>query len=188
MRAPLPHPFAGFPARARRGSLLVFAAISLAMLLVLASLDASLRTPASPNGIVSFELAGDRETAARILAAWGAAGRACAARSLRLDFWFLASYAPGLALLCAAAADRERALGSRLAGAGVALSWGQLAAGGFDAIENLALLRVLDAPAPGAWPALAAACAWPKFSLVSAGLLYAIAVGLRSRFPGRHAS
>jgi hypothetical protein len=188
MGAPLPHPFAGFPARARRGSLLVFAALSLAMLLVLASLAASLRTPDAPNGNVSFELAGDRETAERILAGWGDAGRARAARSLRLDFWFLASYAPALALLCAGAADRERALGSRLAGAGVVLSWGQLAAGGLDASENLALLRVLDTPTPGAWPALAAACAWLKFFLVSAGLLYAIASGIRSRIHGRRAS
>jgi hypothetical protein len=188
MGAPLPHPFAGFPARARRAGLLVFAALSLAMLLVLASLDASLRTPDSPNGIVSFELAGDRATAERILAAWGAAGRAGAARSLQLDFWFLASYAPALGLLCAAAADRERALGSRLASAGVVLSWGQLAAGGLDASENLALLRVLDASTPGIWPALAATCAWLKFSLGSAGLLYAVASGIRSRIPGRRAS
>ena len=86
MGAPLPHPFATIPARARRASLLVFAGTSVALLLALASLDASLRTPASPNGIVSFELAGDRETADRILTAWGAAGRARAARSLHLDF------------------------------------------------------------------------------------------------------
>jgi hypothetical protein len=186
MRAPLPHPFAGFSARARRSGLLILAAISLALMLVLSSLDARLRTPASPNGIVSFELAGDRETAARILAAWGPAGRAYAVRSLHLDFWFLASYAPALALLCAAAA--ERASGARLAAAGVALSWGQLAAGSLDAIENFALLRVLAAPTPGAWPALAAACAWPKFILVSAGLLYAISSGLRPRCQGRRAS
>ena len=185
MRAPLPHPFLRVSARARRAGILVLAALSLAMMLVLSSLDASLRTPLSPHGIVSFELAGDRETAARILEAWGSEGRTRAALSLRLDFLFLAAYAPGLALLCAAAADRERAAGSRLAAIGAALAWGQLAAGGFDAIENLALLRVLGASTPGAWPALAAACAWPKFALVAAGLLYVISSGVLWRFRAR---
>ena len=182
MRAPLPHPFLRVSARARRAGILVLAALSLAMMLVLSSLDAGLRTPLSPHGIVSFELAGDRETAARILEAWGSEGRTRAALSLRLDFLFLAAYAPGLALLCAAAADRERATRSRLAAAGAVLAWGQLAAGGFDAIENLALLRVLGASTPGAWPALAAACAWPKFALVVAGLLYVISSWLLRRF------
>ena len=187
MRAPLLHPFVRLPARARRSGILVLAALSLTLMLVLSSLDASLHTPFSPHGIVSFELARDRETAARILEAWGSEGRARAALSLRLDFLFLAVYAPGLALLCAAAADRERAAGSRLAATGAALAWGQLAAGGFDAIENLALLRVLGASPPGPWPALAAACAWPKFALVAAGLLYVISCGLVWRFRARRA-
>jgi hypothetical protein len=157
------------------------------MMLVLFSLDASLRTPLSPHGIVSFELAGEPDTAARMLEAWGTQGRANAALSLRLDFLFLASYAPGLALLCAALSDRARAAGSRLAATGAALAWGQLAAGGFDAIENLALLRVLGSSPPGGWPALAAAFAWPKFALVAAGLLYVVTSGLVWRFRSRGA-
>jgi hypothetical protein len=53
---------------------------------------------------------------------------------------------------------------------GAVLAWGQLAAGGLDAIENLALMRarrVLRRRLAG----LAAACAWPKFGLV-AGIGY----------------
>jgi len=172
MRAPLPHPFVRLSARARRAGLLVLAPVAFLMMFVLSSLDASLRTPASRYGIVSFEFAGDRESAGRMLEAWGSPGRRAAARSLRLDFVYLAAYAPGLALLCAAAADRARAAGSRLATPGAALAWGQLAAGGLDAVENLALLRVLGGSPEDAWPALAAACAWPKFALVAAGLLY----------------
>jgi hypothetical protein len=170
MRAPLSHPFPRVPARTRRAALLVLAPLAIAMLLVLSRLDADLRTPASPSGIVSFELAGDRDTAGRMLEAWGGAGRRAATLSLRLDFLFLAAYAPGLALLCAAAADRARAARSPLAAPAALLAWGQLAAGGLDAIENLALLRVLDGSSAAVWPALAAACAWPKFGLVGAGI------------------
>ena len=109
-----------------------------------------------------------------MLEAWGSQGRRTADRSLRLDFLFLAAYAPGLALLCAAASDRARAARSRLAPAGAVLAWGQLAAGALDAIENLALLRVLGGSSAGVWPALAAACAWPKFALVAAGIGYLV--------------
>jgi hypothetical protein len=159
-------------ARARRRALLALAALALGLMLALASYDARLRSAAAPAGIVSFELAGDAQRASRILDAWGPDARAAAAASLHLDFAFLAVYAPGLALLCAAASERERAAGSRLAAPGAALAWAQLAAGGLDAVENLALLRVLAGSASGAWPALAAACAWPKFAIVAAGLLY----------------
>lgn len=174
MRAPPPHPFVRLSPRARRRALLVLAPLAVAMMFVLASLDAELRTPASPSGIVSFELAGDGDSAGQILDAWGSQGRRAAARSLRLDFVFLAAYAPGLALLCAAAADRADSMRSRLSAPGAWLAWGQLVAGGLDTIENLALLRVLGGAAGNAWPALAAACAWPKFALVGAGLMYLV--------------
>jgi hypothetical protein len=174
MRAPLPHPFVRVSARARRGALLVLAPLAIGVLLLLSSLDASLRTPASPNGIVSFELAGDRDGAGRMLEAWGDQGRRTADRSLRLDFLFLAAYAPGLALLCAAASDHSRAARSRFAPAGAVLAWGQLAAGALDALENLALLRVLGGSSGDLWQALAAACAWPKFGLVAAGTGYLV--------------
>ena len=169
MRARFPHPFVTLSARTRRDALLVLAPLAIAMMIVLSWVDAGLRTPASPNGIVSFEFAGDRDSAGRMLEAWGGQGRRAAARSLRLDFVFVAAYAPGLALLCARAADHAR---SRLAAPGALLAWGQLAAGGLDAVENLALLRVLGGSPASLWPALAAACAGPKFALVGAGLLY----------------
>ncbi len=172
MRAPLSHPFVRLSPRVRRGALLALAPLAVAMMLLLARLDAELRTPASPSGIVSFEFAGDQASAGRMLEAWGSRGRRAAARSLRLDFVFLAAYAPGLALLCAAAADRAHSMRSRLAVPGAWLAWGQLAAGGLDAVENLALLRVLGGASGDVWPAVAAACAWLKFTLVGAGLAY----------------
>jgi hypothetical protein len=173
-----PHPFEFLSAPARRRALLALAAVALATLCVLAGFDADLRGAASPAGMVSFEFAGSRARAERILTEWGEPGRRAAASSLRLDFVFLAAYAPGLALLCAAAAARARAAGSRLAAPGAWLAWAALAAGALDALENLALLRVLADSVAAPWPALAAACAGPKFALVAAGLLYAAATPL----------
>jgi hypothetical protein len=182
MRAALPLPFASLSPRARRRTALLLAVFAFAMLLLLARLDADLRTSASPHGIVGFELAADREAARRMLDAWGGEGRRLAALSLRLDFLFLAAYAPGLALLCTAAAERARRAGSRLSTLAALVAWGQLAAGGLDAIENLALLRVLEEGAASAgWPALAAACAWPKFALVGAGLGQVLTLPLTRR-------
>lgn len=178
MNAPLGHPFVRLPARARRPALFVFAAATLAIALQLSSLDRGLRTPAAPRGMISFELAATAERATQILAAWGSEGRELATRSLWLDFGFLAAYAPWLALLCAGASERMRARRAPLAATGAALAWGQLAAGGLDAIENFALLRVLAADSPGAWPALATACAWPKFALVALGAFFWIATTL----------
>jgi hypothetical protein len=187
LRAAFPHPFVRHSPRARRRALWALATLAGLCMLALAALDAELRTPEAPRGIVSFELAGTAARAQRILESWGAEGRARAVRSFALDFVFLAAYAPGLALLCAAASDRQRALGSPLADAGALLAWGQLAAGGFDALENLALLRTLGAGAPAGWPAFAAACAWAKFALVAAGLAYPLSVRLGDRLWARAA-
>jgi hypothetical protein len=180
MRAALTHPFVRLSRRARRGALLVLGAVTLASGFVLVRLDAGLRTAASPRGVVSFEFAGTRARADRMLEAWGEDGRRRATASTRLDFLFLAAYAPGLAMLCAAAADRARAAGERGAGLGAGLAWGQLVAGGLDAIENLALLRVLGGDPGAAWPALAAACAGPKFGLIGTGLAYLVWVTARA--------
>ena len=186
MRAPLPHPFVRLSPRARRGALLVLAPLAFAMMFVLSSLDAGLRTPASPYGIVCFELAGDRASAGRMLEAWGSQGRRAAARSLRLDFVFLAAYAPGLALLCAAASDRAPRCArvwprrepcwpgdsSPPAASTRSRTWRSCACSA--------------EPRADAWPALAAACAWPKFALVGAGLAYL--AGLPPRLRRREAT
>ena len=168
------HPFVRLSAPARAGALLALAVLVVASGVALRRLDASLRTPASPAGIVSFEFAASRERADQMLEAWGETGRRMARQSLWLDFLFLAGYAPGLALLCAAPADRARGEHATRAALGDALAWGQLAAGGLDALENLALLRVVGGAPGEAWPALAAAFAGPKFAFVGAGFAYLI--------------
>jgi hypothetical protein len=146
-------------------ALLVMAALSL--------LDGRLRTEAAPLGIVSFELAGDVQAAAAMVTAWDVEARVAAGFSLGLDYLFLLLYPASIALACVLVARRLRGLWPALAAAGAWLAWAQLAAGLLDAVENYALLRLLLAPPEAPWPAVAWACAVPKFALVALGLLYA---------------
>ena len=125
-------------------------------------------------GIIPFEVAGTREGAERIMRRWGPEGRAAARQSLILDYPFLVGYASLQAPTCAAAADAMRRRGWRArAAAGAAVSWGQLAAGGFDALENAALLGVL-AGRRRRLPAVARACATAKFALIGLGWAYGL--------------
>ena len=165
------HPLAAIPAGRRRAVFLAVLAATLAVMGVMGVLDGPLRTPAAPQGMVSFELAGDGARAARILDSWGARGQRMAALALGLDFLFLALYATANALACLWAG---RVLAPRaLAALATPLAWGQWLAGGLDAVENVALAVVLVDGPEGHWPALARAAAVPKFALVAMGLLYA---------------
>lgn len=123
-------------------------------------------------GIIPFELAGTPERARRIIDLWGSDGRRAARRSLLLDYAFPPTYASLQALGCTAVGDRYRARGRRvLAAGGGPLAWGQLAAAGFDYVENTALLLILVGR-DGRAPALARRAALAKFALLFAGWSY----------------
>jgi len=82
-------PFKWLPSTVQRWVLLISILLSLALLLVMHSLDGQLITAASPRGIVSFELSGSIESAAQILKLWGPQGKVYAALSLGFDYLFL---------------------------------------------------------------------------------------------------
>jgi len=149
-------------------ALVIFAAFRL--------IDAPLQNPVTPNGIVSFELAGSVAQAQAMLDSWDARARLYAAFGLGLDYLFMVSYALAIGLGCLRAAGT---LGRRwpwLAGLGRFLAWGLGLAALLDAVENVALTTMLLAGTASApWPALAAGCATAKFVLVALGLLYALA-------------
>lgn len=122
-------------------------------------------------GIIPFELAGPARSR-EILETWGDQGRSAARRSLLLDYLFPPTYALLQALLCDVTAEELASQGRRVpAEAGRAIGWAQLAAGGFDYVENTALLLVLtgrDRRAPG----VARQAALVKFALISLGQAY----------------
>jgi hypothetical protein len=140
-------------------------------------LERRMRDTGGP-GIIPFELAGTAERAGRIVDTWGPEGLRAARLSLLLDYAFPPTYASLQALVSNAIAERF-ADGERtaLATSGVLLAWGQLAAAGFDYVENTALLLVL-AGRDGHLPAIARRAALAKFALLFAGWGYML-LGVR---------
>jgi hypothetical protein len=138
------------------------------------------------TGVIELELMRTTHKAEQVLRDYGSDGRSAARTSLWLDYPYLVSYALLLSLACAAIADRAGQLRrERWATVGAVLAWGALAAGLFDAVENAALLRVLDGHPEQPYPAIAYFCALPKFVLSAAAIIYALSglVVLRRRGP-----
>ena len=150
-------------------------------MVVLQVTGSPLRTEAAPGGIVTYELAGSVQRAQAILDSWHAV-RGYAYTNLAADFPFLLLYSTSIGLACLWAGDvfcQRRWL--FLAAPATALALGQWLAAVFDAIENVALLIMLNATsAAGPWPQIAWGFAVPKFVLVALGLLYAL-LGLCAR-------
>ena len=167
-------PYQRIPVRHRLAVFLPFFALTLILSIVLQAVDAPLKTTAAPQGIVSYELAGNVVEAQRILDSWNPTARLYAAFSLGLDTLYMPAYAIAIGLACAWAAERWNKRRGALALVGVGLAWGLLVAAVCDAIENVALITMLLSGVREPWPALARDCAAVKFLLVGAGLAYAL--------------
>ncbi|MBN1450953.1 MAG: hypothetical protein JW963_08065 [Anaerolineales bacterium] len=184
------HPLETIPSASRKPLFWAFLAGTLVLFAVFRVLDAPLRTPAAPNGIVSFELAGTPSQAQAIIDSWqemavlandvagepvpGMANRAYsfAVFGLGIDYLFMPVYATALALGILLAAGRHK---GRFASLGAWLGWGAYAAALFDAVENYALVRMLlmnEVRSP--YPEVAAFSATIKFGLLFLGLIYAL--------------
>lgn len=150
-----------------------------------------MRTPAAPEGIVSFELAGTPFQAQAIIDSWkeaaylassvagepvpGMVSRAYAfaAFGLGLDYLFMPVYATALAMGILLVAGRYRGWAYSL---GAWLGWGAYIAALFDGVENYALARMLlmnEVWSP--YPEIAAFSASIKFGLLFSGIMYALA-------------
>jgi hypothetical protein len=126
-------------------------------------------------GIIELEFTRTADRAADHYAELGSDGRSAARTSLVLDYPYLIGYGLFLAGACVAVSDRARRTGrARLAVLGPALAWGALAAAACDAVENGALLLILDGHTGQPWPAIAFGCASVKFALATSASLYAL--------------
>jgi hypothetical protein len=168
------HPFENIPPGKRGPIFGVLLALTLGVMGVLRVVDGPLKTADAPNGIVSFELAGDVPTAQAILNAWDPLARTHAGFSLGFDFVFLVLYSTTIALACAWLAQALRERWRPLASAGLLLAWAQWLAALLDVVENAALLVVLLEAPRAPWPQIARWCALPKFALVFLGLTYVV--------------
>lgn len=186
------HPFESLPLHVRKPIFFTFLFLTLVLFSVFWVLDQPLRTDAAPNGIVSFELAGNARTAILITDSWkqmslllSATGApnpdivnvpyAFAAFGLGLDYLFIPIYALALAFATLLAAQKHT---GALRSMAVAAGYGAFAAALFDAVENYALFQMLLGAFDTGYPAIAAFCAIVKFSLLVFGILVSLAAWL----------
>ena len=147
--------------------------LTLAVVFAMRTLDAPLRTGAAPNGIVSFELAGDLPAARAVLDSWNPQAKIFAGISLGLDYLFMILYGLTLWWVIRLLALRFPK-GSVFYAGGLLLSaiiWLAVAA---DALENYGLIRLLTGSLQASWAHFASLSAQLKFAIVGLGLLYAL--------------
>lgn len=167
----LSHPLEPLTARQRAVGLGVLLALTVLLMAVFGITGAPLTTAAAPWGIVSFEVAGNPQRAAEMVASWDQAAQRAASFGLGIDYLFMPVYATALALGCLQAAAALRSARWPLAGAGAPLAWLAWIAALFDAVENLALWIEMSGPL-SPWPEIAWMCASLKFAALFAGLVY----------------
>jgi hypothetical protein len=172
------HPLTFLPSDRRKSTFLSLLALTLILFAVFRVLDAPLRTFAAPNGIVSYELAGNIKPAAEILGSWDSGAQLFAAFGLGLDYLFMPAYALTLSLGILLAAGRHPGAFAKI---GAWLGWSALVAALFDAVENFSLWQFMLGDFQALWPRLAAICATVKFILLIVGLIYALSGGLWPR-------
>jgi hypothetical protein len=124
-------------------------------------------------GIIAFELTGSAERAQRIMSAWGDDGRRAARRSLQLDFGYMATYGALTTLLV----DRAR----RRLGHPAAVRLGVAPAVVADAVEGIALLKVLAGNNIDLNARRARGAAIIKFAILLGALLYIVGSYVRGR-------
>jgi len=190
------HPLEAVPQEYRKRFFITFLFLTLILFAIFRVLDKPLRTSAAPNGIVSFELAGNAEQARAITDEWksfslllsSVAGQpnpdvvnipyTFAAFGLGIDYLFMPIYAFALAFGTLLAADRHSGWFRSL---GAIAGYGAFAAALFDAIENYALFQILLNRIYSPYPELAYYCASIKFGLLAFGIVFALAGGLWPR-------
>ena len=129
-----------------------------------------------PFGVISLEAPGTSANARWVVERLGADGVASVRRQTHLDFAFLTVCALSLSLACGLIAEFTS---GPMKAYGIMIAWAALLAGALDAVENVAMLRMLAGSFGAPWPQLATVCASLKFTLAFGAFFY-IAIGLGS--------
>jgi hypothetical protein len=148
------------------------AMVALAVVEIL--LDRRIMSAGGP-GIIGFEFAASPARAARVLAEWGPKGRDAARVSLIVDYAYMVCYGSFFTLAGLAVRDLARTRSwPRLAAAGAVVPFFAAAAAGFDAVENVFLLLVLEGDGGEHAPLIATVCSSIKFTLIASAILYVL--------------
>ena len=179
------HPLDFIPSHTRRSLFLVLFPWTLLLMVLMQFLNSPLRTSAAPAGIVSFELAGTPDHALSIIGSWIpkynpavdyiTAGEykplLYVAFGLGFDYLFMVSYAITISLGILLAAGKHDGKFEIIS---IWLGWGIILAALLDAVENIALWRILTGDVFHLLTQVAFWCASFKFILILLGLLFAL--------------
>jgi hypothetical protein len=127
------------------------------------------------QGIVTLEVPWSSRTAGELVAALRAHDLIEVARlQVWLDFVFLLLYPLAFSTACALIAPRA---GGSMLVYGMLAAWAVLLTAPLDAVENVAILRMLGGKVQAPWPQLSTVCAAIKFTLLFGAAAYVL-IGL----------
>lgn len=149
----------------------IFSAVTF---ITLGYFDIPLKTDAAPNGIISFEFAKGIEQSIAIISSWDMTAKIYAGLSLGIDFLFLVVYGIFFATACYLIAQKYINKNTLVYKTGLLLSKLQFVAAFFDAIENIALIKLLLGSNNSIFPSIAYYFAAVKFAIIGIGILYII--------------
>lgn len=159
----------------------VLIALFLPTMAALAVIDGSLKVPASPGGIISFEFCGFMSSCDATLVQWGVKGQQLALLSLGLDYLFMVIYP---LLVCVGLLLVAPVVPMPLKNFTALLAWVALGAGLADAAENFFLIRVVLGGSGLSYGVMASTCAAFKFAILGIMLVWlaftALAYGRRT--------
>jgi hypothetical protein len=170
----LRHPFSSLSASGQKRAFILFFVLTIVVMAGLQVTGDHLRTDIAPQGIISFEFAGELALAQRMVESWGQKGQVYAGLNLGLDFLFLVVYACAIALGCVLVARGLSQRFEALSNMGIIISWAQFLAALLDCVENYGLIQILVGVQNEVWPVVAKWCARPKFLIVGVGLFYVV--------------
>ncbi len=161
------------PPEGRKVTIIVLMIITALIMVVLNFTGRDLITKAAPAGILSYELAGNEDTAQEILDSWDETARSYAGFNLGFDYLFLIFYSTTIALSSLWVSDLLK-LRRNLKRLAAILAFSLFIAALLDVIENAALLKMLVAGVASPWPQISFVCAIIKFGLVFLGSTFVI--------------
>ncbi|MBU0529706.1 hypothetical protein KKF86_08130 [bacterium] len=151
--------------------------LTIILFLVLGYFDKSLITENAPGGIISFELAKEIDTSVSIISSWDLNAKVNAGLSLGIDFLFLVVYAIFFATACYLIAKKYINKNNWMYKTGLLIAKLQFVAALFDAIENIALIKLLLGSNNSIFLMIAYYFASIKFAIIAIGIIYII-IGL----------
>jgi hypothetical protein len=148
--------------------------IGVILFLALGYFNKPLVTEIAPNGIVSFELAKDINTSISIISSWDLNAKINAGLSLGIDFLYLVIYSIFFATSCYLISQKYINKNNWMFKTGLLLTKLQFVAALFDAIENIALIKLLIGSNNGIYSSIAFYFASIKFLIIALGIVYII--------------